>query len=187
MKQTRHYVLPIIVGLGIIALIAISFMDTRYRLKDDAGMIMVHDIERLHEVFKRIHSTCTIIDFDAQKNPINFLNVAKFSGSEVGPMNLVHPDKWEGPYLQENPTIYHIAYQVVSTKNGYFITPGDGVKLPNKKVVGRDIVLDKDADISAMMLDSQMLSYKDQPLAAHLDLGNTATTMQFILTEGDEE
>lgn len=189
MKRVKHYqhVLPIAVIIGIVIFICISFLDTRYRIKDDAGMIIIKDIQKLHEIFTRIHNTCTIIDFDEQKNSINFLNVSKFSGSEVGPMNLVHPEKWEGPYLQDNPTIYHIAYQIVSTKNGYFITPGDGVKLPNKKIVGKDIVLDKNADIFAMMQDPHSLSYKEQPLAAHLDLGNSSSTLQFFLTEGDEE
>jgi len=187
MKKANQNIFYIALALGVIALVAISFIDTRYRLKDDAGMMMVQEIQRLHDIFQKIHNTCTIIDFDAQKNPINFLNVAKFSGSEVGPMNLVHPEKWEGPYLQDNPTMYKIAYQVVSTKNGYFITPGDGVKLPNKKVIGRDIILDTNADILAMTRDSQMLSYKDQALAAHLDLGNTSKTMQLLLTEGGEE
>ena len=123
-----------------------------------------------------------IIDFDNQQNPINFLNVAKFAGSEVGPMNLVHPEKWEGPYLKDNPTLYHIVYQVVSTKKGYYITPGDGVMLPNKKVIGKDIVLDQKADIDLMMLNPDELLYKDRPLAARLELG-APMNMQFFLND----
>jgi len=111
--------------------------------------------------------------------------VSKFTGSEVGPMNLVHPEKWEGPYLKDNPTIYHIAYQVVSTKKGYFVTPGDGVKLPNKKIIGTDIILDQKADIDTMMFDQETLSYKNKPLAARLDLG-APTNMQFFLNEDIE-
>jgi hypothetical protein len=123
-----------------------------------------------------------IIDFDNQKNSINFLNVAKFTGSEVGPMNLAHPEKWEGPYLQDNPTMQHIAYQVVSTKKGYFITPGEGVKLPNNKIVGKDIVLDKKANIEAMMIDADALMYKDRSLAAALELG-APSNIQFFLND----
>ncbi len=174
----------IIALMAVFFFVALSIVDTMYRSKDDAGLIMADDIVRLKNVFQRIHQDCGIIDFDAQKNPINFLNVVKFSGSEVGPMNLAHPEKWHGPYMQDNPTIYHSAYQVVSTKKGYFITPGDGVTLPNKKIIGKDIVLDKNADIEKMMMDSQALSYKDKPLAAHLDIGLNAH-MQFFLN--DEE
>lgn len=185
MKGLHYYFLPLIVAAGILFFIAITFIDTMYRAKDDAGMMMVRDIEQLRDIFHRIHATCTIIDFDNQKNLINFLNVAKFAGSEVGPMNLVHPEKWEGPYLKENPTVYHHAYQVVSTKKGYFITPGDGVTLPNKKVVGKDIVLDQKAKIDEMMKDPQMLMYNNKSLAARLELG-APTNIQFFVNEDVE-
>src|SRR5205085_10289622 len=134
MKVEKRSLLVAVVVL--LFFVGISLIDTMYRSKDDAGIIMACDIARLKDVFQKIHKDCVIIDFDAQKNPINFLNVAAFSGSEVGPMNLAHPEKWQGPYLHDNPTIYHIAYQVVSTKQGYFVTPGDGVTLPNKKIIG---------------------------------------------------
>lgn len=182
MRGLHYYFLPLLVGAGIVFFIAVTFVNTFYRAKDDEGMMIAQEVVRLRDIFHRIHASCTIIDFDAQKNPINFLNVAKFSGSEVGPMNLVHPEKWEGPYLKDNPTMHHIAYQVVSTKRGYFVTPGDGVKLPNKKVVGRDIILDQKAKIDDMMTDSQALMYKDKPLAARLELG-APTNIQFFLNE----
>jgi len=165
MKKVKKYGVPVVIAIGVVTvLIGISFFDARYRAKEDEGMIIAHDVIELRDIFHKIHKDCTIIDFDAQKNPINFLNVTQFSGSEVGPMNLAHPEKWQGPYMHDNPTIYHIAYQVVSTKNGYFITPGDGVKLPNNKIVGKDIILDKKADINVMIAGSQALLYKDKPL-----------------------
>jgi hypothetical protein len=183
MKRAGHSkTLAVIVIVGIVFFIGITLMDTFYRAKDDAGLMIAQEVVVLRDIFHRIHSTCIIIDFDEQKNHINFLNTVKFSGSEVGPMNLVHPEKWEGPYLQENPTIYHIPYQVVSTKKGYFVTPGDGVTLPNKKVIGKDIMLDQKADIDAMMVNSEALQYKDRPLAARLDIG-TPMNMQFFLNE----
>ena len=181
----KHY-LPIAVIIGIIFFIGITFFDTWYRAKDDAGLMIAAEVIRLRDIFHRIHKTCTIIDFDAQKNPINFLNVEKFTGSEVGPMNLVYPDKWEGPYLQENPTLYHIDYQVVSTKKGYYVTPGDGVTLPNGKIVGKDIVLDQKANIDTMMVNEQELMYKDKPLAARLELG-TPAHLQFFMNDGSDE
>ncbi|HJZ23353.1 MAG TPA: hypothetical protein VJ201_02760 [Candidatus Babeliales bacterium] len=186
MKRSQHYFLPIAVICGIIFFVGITFIDTLYRTKNDAGMMMSAEVVRLRDIFHRIHKTCTIIDFDAQKNPINFLNVAKFAGSEVGPMNLVHPEKWEGPYLLDNPTLYQIAYQVVSTKKGYYITPGDGVELPNKKIVGKDIVLDQKANIDAMMINPDELMYKERPLAARLELG-APTNIQFFLNDDSDE
>ena len=182
MKRVQNKILPIIVVLGIVFFIGLSFINTLYRAKDDAGMMIVQEVVQLRDIFHRIHKTCVIIDFDEQKNPINFLNVEKFAGSEVGPMNLVHPDKWEGPYVKDNPTLYHIAYQVVSTKKGYFVTPGEGVTLPNKKVIGKDIILDQKADIDAMMLNPEALLYKDRPLAVRLELG-APSNIQFFLND----
>ena len=59
-------------------------MDTWYRAKDDAGLMMAAEVVQLRDIFHRIHKTCQIIDFDNQKNSIDFLNVEKFAGSEVG-------------------------------------------------------------------------------------------------------
>ena len=183
MKRVKHsYFLPIIVGIAIVFFVGLIFFDTLYRAKNDAGMMIAQEVVQLRDIFHRIHQTCVIIDFDDHQNSINFLNVAKFSGSEVGPMNLTYPDKWEGPYLKENPTLYHIAYQVVSTKKGYYITPGNGVTLPNKKIIGKDILLDQKADIDRMMLDPEVLLYKDRPLAARLELGSPSN-IQFFLND----
>ena len=185
MKKKSHY-LPIAVITCIAFFIGITFFDTWYRAKDDAGLMIASEVIRLRDIFHRIHKTCTIIDFDAQKNPINFLNVATFTGSEVGPMNLVYPDKWEGPYVQDNPTLYKIAYQVVSTKKGYYVTPGDGVKLPNKKIVGKDIILDQKANIDKMMVNEDELLYQGKPLAARLELG-TPSNIQFFMNDDSDE
>ena len=61
----------------------------------------------------------SIYGFDYQKNPINFLNIKSFEGSEVTSMNLTFPDQWEGPYLSDNPTIQQKDYLIVKTKKGY--------------------------------------------------------------------
>ena len=73
-------------------------------------MMIAQEVVQLRDIFHRIHKTCVIIDFDEQKNHINFLNVEKFTGSEVGPMNLAHPEKWEGPYLERKSN--NAAYSV---------------------------------------------------------------------------
>lgn len=178
----KNMIFPAVVIAATVVFVGMTLFNTVYRAKDDSGMMMADAVVELRDVFHRIHKTCVIIDFDDQKNSINFLNVEKFSGSEVGPMNLAYPEKWEGPYLKENPTMQHIAYQVVSTNKGYFITPGDGVKLPNKKIVGKDIVLDKKADVEAMMTNAEQLMYKDKPLAAELVLG-APSNIQFFLND----
>lgn len=151
----------------------------------EVGLYIADDIERLATIFSKIDSTCGIISFDYQKNPINFLNVAHFVSSEVGSMNLKYPDKWQGPYLNDNPTMQGIEYQVVRTQKGYFITPGErierhngilkskGVTLPNGKEIGKDIILEDTSDIAAMIKDPDALSYKGRPLAAAIKASNS--------------
>ncbi len=170
MQIARRYIIPIATSLFLGTLLVTSVVTFIYRSTYLTGIMITDEVLQLQNVFRKIHETCTIIDFDYQKNRINFLNVEKFLGSEVGPMNMVNPEKWEGPYLKNNPTIQEIEYQVVRTTKGYFITPGEGVKLPNGKVVGTDIILDESADIPAMMQDEMALMYQGKSLAAPLDL-----------------
>lgn len=153
-----------------LALIAVSIISIRYQTKDTTAQVIVDDLARLSGIFQRIDQDCLIISFDEQKNVINFLNVGCFTGSEVGPINLTYPKKWAGPYVADNPQVQGKEYQVVLTKKGYFITPGNGVKLPNGKVVGKDIMFDENADIQAMMSDSAQLMFEGKALAAPLIL-----------------
>ena len=149
-------------------LVGMFFFSFWYQIKKNEAHIISQDIKTLSTVFKRIHDTCFIIDFNKSINNINFLNVGKFTGSEVGPMNLAHPDKWEGPYLSDNLTMQTVPYQIVCTNKGYFITPGNGVRLPNNQILGTDIVLTEESDIHQLMLDDNALFYKGYTLAISL-------------------
>lgn len=127
------------------------------------------DIVTLKQIFTRINDKCSIISFDYEKNVVDFLTVKAFVGSEVGTMNLAYAKNWEGPYIADNPEIGGIYYQIVKTAKGYFLTPGDGVKLSNGKVVGKDIVLSYDSDIEALATKPDaFLGYNRLPLAAKI-------------------
>lgn len=165
------YVVPLLTVIFFIVLIGIAVVNIPYTTKQYVGNLIADDIATLQDIFQHIDAQCTIIDFEYQKNPINFLNVKTFVGSEVGPMNLTHPERWEGPYLDDNPTMQEKEYQIVRTKKGYFITPGDGVILPNGKRIGVDIILDENADIEMMMHDPTMLMFEGKALAAPLSIG----------------
>ena len=169
-KIVQRYVVPASIVVFFIVMVAIYFMVPIFKSGIEKGHMIASDINQLKEIFKRIDETCHIVDFDFQQNPINFLTIRKggFVGSEIGPMNIVHPDKWEGPYLPDNPTMDGKEYMVVRTKIGHFITPGNGVELPNGKVIGKDIILDEDANIGCMMFDEDALMYRKQPMAAHI-------------------
>lgn len=172
MHSIRKQWLPITVSLLVTSFLLLSVWNLKYRTKETIGHVIAAQVVQLQKLFERIDQECGIIGFDYQKNPINFLTVKSFVGSEVGPMNLTHPDRWKGPYVQDNPVVENKVYQIVRTHQGYFIAPGDGVKLPNGKVIGKDILLDEDANIICMTSDEQLLSFETMPLAVPLKLGN---------------
>jgi len=166
-----RYVIPvgvITIMAGLIALSAVNFFYEQQRT--DLNVIS-HDLAKLANIFERINDECGILSFDHQKNHINFLNVEKFAGSEVGPMNLVNPQKWQGPYVQDNPTVQGHEYLVVSTQKGFHITPGEGVELPNGKIVGRDLLLSPDTDLETLATDPEGFSYRGTPLILPLKIG----------------
>jgi len=187
-KHNPNIIIPSLTVLLFVVLVAISLYKMFYDVKIAADVIIAKEVKVLVNIFKRIDKKCKIISFDYQKNRINFLNVEKFAGSEVGPMNLVYPQNWEGPYLKDNPTIQDKEYQIVRTKNGYFITPGDGIKLSNGKIVGKDIILNQEADISRMMTDEKALNFKGEALAAPLPVGvsNVGKVMLENIIKTDE-
>jgi hypothetical protein len=177
------YLVPLLtIGLFVV-LTALSVFVFYYQARAETAELIATQVTKLATVFERINATCTIVSFDNQKNPINFLTIKKggFVGSEVGSMNLAHPEKWQGPYVCNNPVIQGKEYQVVRTQQGYFVTPGDGVRLPNGKVVGTDIRLDEHADMRSLMHDEQGLMSKGKPLAAPFSVG-TKTTLNPSIT-----
>lgn len=161
----------IIAGIGLLAVLFIGNM--WYQKGQTEAEIMANDISELTSIFQQINSHCMITGFDLSKNSINFLNVKEFAGSEVGPMNLAYPKKWQGPYMKDNPTVQSIEYQIVRTNQGYYIIPGDGVKLPNGKVVGTDITINADTDMNKLMTSEDGFKYKKLILASPLSFIQT--------------
>ncbi len=159
---------PLFVGTLFTVLLLATLLNFIYQKPAHPATMMAQDIARLAAIFERIEKECGIISFNYQKNPINFLTIKKdgFVGSEIGSMNLAHPDKWQGPYVNDNLTMQGKEYQVVRTNSGYFITPGEQVELPNGKWIGRDIILDEKADIAAMMHNKNELMFEGKSLAA---------------------
>ena len=164
------YWLPACTALLFIGLLFISIFTLLYRTKAIRDEIIAQDVVRLTKILQKIDSECGISGFDYQKNNLDFLNVSKFEGSEIGPMNLKYPSSWAGPYVKDNPTIQNKAYQVVKTIDGYFVVPGEGVKLSDGKVIGKDIVFDRDAKISQMMNEGGSLYRDDHVVAVKLNL-----------------
>ena len=131
--------------------------------------VIAGHIQKLQTIFKDINDCCKINAFRHEKDYIDFLNVGSFEGSVVGPMSLMEPKNWKGPYLKESLTIMGKEYQIVGTKRGYFIVPGDGVSLANGKVIGKTLVINSSSDIDSLMKDPKALLSGDKPLAARID------------------
>lgn len=157
----------LIVAIAGAILFSISLIVFWYQGKKQQDIVIADHIVQLAATFNKIHATCKIIDFEHQQNYIDFLNVISFVGSEVGPMNLTYPEKWEGPYLNDNPTIQEKYYQVVRTKKGHFIVPGPDVRLSNGTIIGKDIIFDEDADVQDM-IQRGILSFEGRPLAVQI-------------------
>ena len=130
------------IAFGILgSLVIIYVFVVRRETSSYLNNLIADNVVQLKTIFERIDSTCGIIDFEYEKNWINFLNVGTFLGSEVGPMNLRNSRNWEGPYLRDNPTIQEKEYQIVKVREGYAVMPGVGVRLSNGAVVGIDILV----------------------------------------------
>lgn len=168
MKNGR-LIMSMAAGVIIIGLFVVSITTFIYRADIGTGTIIADEVKKLSAIFDRINKKCVILGFDEQQNVINFLNVTKFVGSEVGSMNLAYSEKWEGPYVANNPEIQGKEYMVVRTKQGHFITPGNEVQLPSGAVIGKDLILDENADIEGMIA-SHKLSFRGRSLATKINI-----------------
>jgi hypothetical protein len=167
--RRKRYIYPFFVALFFIA--AFVFV-SRFFLKEATQAndeLIAEHIKKLSAIFRRINDCCKITGFRRQKDYIDFLNVVKFEGSMIGSMNLAQPQDWQGPYLEQNLSIEGKEYQIVVTKKGYYIIPGDGVKLANGQIIGNTLRVTYNTDIDALMRDPKALLSNDRPLAAKIE------------------
>ncbi len=188
MKQKKS-LFPLISVVVIALLIGITAYNWRGSLKRNTGLVIAQDVAHLATILEDINNTAGILGFDRQKNDINFLNIKKdgFIGSELGSMNLIHPNRWQGPYEKEMPRMQEEDYMIVRTRNGYWITPGEGVRLPNGKIIGKDLILDEDADIESMIQEGQSLNFQGRALASKIAVAGARAVIpsQPIVVEED--
>jgi hypothetical protein len=170
-------------SLGILissALLTGLFFITWYQFTKEARIIInqviADDVIRLKAIFDRIDTECGIQNFDHERNYIDFLTVKSFVSSEIGALNLITPEKWQGPYVQDNPTIQSKKYEIVLTKNGYYIVPGTGVQLSNGKVMGKDIIITPATNIDEFVNEEHGLYYKGKALVAPVKMHKKVLT-----------
>lgn len=152
----RHW---LSISTSIIAfLFALTITYFLYQQKVSVDQLINRDIGRLVQVFEKINKDVGISGFEHPKNYIDFLNVISFVGSEIGPMNIKNPKGWQGPYLDDNPTMQEQYYLVVKHGQEYYITPGTDVKLSSGYRIGTQVDLDNTKDLHNLL--SAGLAYK---------------------------
>lgn len=166
-KKIGRY-LPLFAGVFLSVLVIMVLFRTIHNKKDFTAAIVTSDLKKIVQALHRIDEKCDILSFDHERNYVDFLTVKKFVGSEVGGLNLARPQNWQGPYIADNPTVQEKLYEIVKTKEGVFVIPGVGVKLPNGLVIGKDFIITKKTSIIKMIQPTGQLHYKGQALAAHL-------------------
>lgn len=143
-----------------------------------ATTVLNNEVSKIADALNKVDYDCSILSIENEKNPVDFLTVKTFVGSEIGSLNVAYPKNWKGPYLLDNPRFEGKLYQIIKTKQGAFVIPGDGVKLPNGQVVNKSFRINYDSDVSKMLDQGGQLNYQGTSLGKKLefkigDLGKT--------------
>ncbi len=153
----------------LLSLLLVIFFFRIFRSRTEIlGSVISDDLAHIERVLNQVDKECNILSIRTERAVLDFFTVVKFAGSTVGCLNLAHPKKWKGPYMKQNPSVQGKLYEVVGTKEGYFVIPGYGVKLPNGLVMGKDIAIRYDTQLADMLKPGGMLSYDGKPLGLQL-------------------
>lgn len=124
--------------------------------------VISSDLNQIEKILNQVDRDCNILSFNSDAIPVDFLNVEKFSGSTVGCLNLAYPTKWGGPYMHRNPTLQSRLYEIRKTKDGFYIVPGIGTKLPNGLIIEKDFVINDKTDMANLIQEGGPLNYKGE-------------------------
>lgn len=170
-EKNNKYFWPILTGIFFFLFFVSASVYYFIKLRQADDAIISEHVQKLSDIFKAINFQTNIIKIEGERNTIDFLNTKSFAGSSIGPLVLQYPDKWQGPYMVEEPKIQNRLYQIVKTKRGYYIVPADGVKLQNGKTLGKDIILNSNTEMDKLLLDPKgLLGKNGKPLAARLTI-----------------
>lgn len=164
------------VGAILLGIVALTGYALYRQSKTVVDMVIANDIEMLHNIFLSIDKDCEITSIMHDRSYVDFLAIKEFAGNQVGALQLRRAEKWQGPYVEKNPTVQGKMYELVKVKSGYVIVPGTGVTLANGKVMGKDIVLNDSTDIEPYLTPSAGLEFKGRLLAARLPLRSVQDT-----------
>lgn len=172
-RNKHKYFWPIVVGILFFLFFISSSVYYFLKLRKSDDALISEHVQKLSDIFKIINQQTNIMKIEGDRATIDFLNTKSFAGSSVGPLVLQYPQKWQGPYLIDEPRIQNKLYQILKTKKGYYIVPGDGVRLQNGKVLGKDLILNINSDIESLLLDFKgLLGKNGKPLASKISITN---------------
>ena len=179
-QRIEHAVQPLWRGIqqyfvlfssSLLLLLFAIFFFRIFNTRDSVMALAIRDdLTIIEKALTDIDKSCNILSIRAGVGPVDFLTVNKFAGSGIGLLNLAHPRRWKGPYAKANPAMQGFPYELVQTKEGYFIVPGAGVRLPNKLVMGKDIAISHDSAVTLMLQPGGRLNVQGQPLAKRLHI-----------------
>lgn len=135
----------------LVALMILSISRLFMDRAETTANVIHEQIAAINQVLNDIDRNCNILTVRGPSTSIDFLTVEKFVGSTIGGLNLAHPQKWSGPYMQQIPVIQGKPYQIARVYEGYCIMPGNGVVLPNHEKIGEDLVITPNTPITPMI------------------------------------
>ena len=159
----------LVISTGFLGLIVFFFMIRIFYTRPYiVASIIEDDIRMISLALDKIDKECNILSVEDDHNEVDFLNIKSFSGSKVGPLSLAYPKRWRGPYLSMNPTVQDQSYEIVRARDGYYILPGQGVRLPNGLVIGKDFNVNKNVNVQNLLRDGGPLRYEEKKFAYKL-------------------
>ena len=131
------------------------------------------DLYRIAAALKQLDNDCSISDMRVGLHPIELLTHQNLPSEHIY-IDLKNSENWDGPYLSGSATIQGKPYQLLKTKRGLFVVPGDGVQLPLAFIIGQDITWHAESDIAALSAPGNVLFYKSGPLTLEVVYGEKA-------------
>ena len=157
-KIAKHF--SVFSSLVLIVLLGLFLFKVVYHRAYYLSSVIEQDIVRIAKILGDVDKNCTVLSVQGERVPINFLTVKSFVGSNVGGLNLAYPQRWQGPYLEVNPTHQQRFYDIVQTSEGFFVVPGEGVQLPNGFIMGKDIHIGYDTSVKKLLSQGGGLHYQ---------------------------
>ncbi len=166
-KIARHF--SIFSSVILLVLLGLFIYKVMHHRAYYLSSVIEQDVNNIAKILASIDKDCSILSLSGEHLPINFLTVKSFVGSSVGGLNLAYPQKWQGPYLQVNPTHQQRFYELVQTHEGLFLLPGLGISLPSGLVMGRDVKPGFDVSIKKMLEKGGALNHDGSLLGLQLN------------------